>query len=199
MRVFYLAYPPEQIRPTLCGESNQFPSQTQTIRETPPGNSGNPPKRNLSQIPTGQPVNPTILQTPSAESSLAGIASHFPLPWPAYVRLLSVKNERARKFYEAEALRGGWSVPQIDSQFYERTALPWDKTPLPTQGRKARPEDHILPEGGTKDLFILEFLDLKDEYSENNIEEALTNRLEIFFSPRAEWRPLPHGQTTTAS
>ena len=31
----------------------------------------------------------------------------LPLPWSAHVRLLSVTNEQARKFYEAEALRGG--------------------------------------------------------------------------------------------
>ena len=47
-----------------------------------------------------------ILQTASAESSLAGIASRFPLPWSACVRLLSVKNLRAREFYETEALLG---------------------------------------------------------------------------------------------
>lgn len=61
-------------------------------------------------------------QTASAEFSLRDLAAYFPLPWSAYVRLLSVKNEQARKFYEAEALRGGWAVRQldrqIDSQFY---------------------------------------------------------------------------------
>jgi hypothetical protein len=33
----------------------------------------------------------------------------FPLPWSHYVRLLSVENSTARAFYEAEAVRGGWS------------------------------------------------------------------------------------------
>ncbi len=49
-------------------------------------------------------------QTPSAESLLDTIRSLFPLPWSAYVRLLSVRNERARAFYEAEALRGASST-----------------------------------------------------------------------------------------
>jgi len=31
----------------------------------------------------------------------------FTLPWSAYVRLLAVKDSSARRFYEAEALRGG--------------------------------------------------------------------------------------------
>jgi hypothetical protein len=55
------------------------------------------------------------------------VSARFPLPWSAYVRLLSVTSEQARKFYEAEALRGGWSVRQLDRQinslFYERTAF----------------------------------------------------------------------------
>ena len=72
------------------------------------------------------PARP-ILQTVSAESSLIGIASRFPLPWSAYARLSSVKNPRAREFYEEESLQGGCSVRQldrrIDSRFYERAAL----------------------------------------------------------------------------
>lgn len=42
-----------------------------------------------------------ILQTVSGESlHLAQLAKSFPLPWSAYVRLLSVKNPDARTFYE---------------------------------------------------------------------------------------------------
>lgn len=56
-----------------------------------------------------------ILQTVSERSDLSSpnlqaIAQRFPLPWSAYVRLLAVKDELARDFYETEALRGGWSV-----------------------------------------------------------------------------------------
>ena len=125
-----------------------------------------------------------IPQTASAESSLASVASRFPLPWSAYVRLLSVNNTHAREFYETEALRGGWSVRQLDrqinSQFYERTALSKNKAAMLTRGRKAWPEDRVLPEEEIKDPFVLEFLDLKDEYSESDLEEALIDRLETF-------------------
>ena len=73
-----------------------------------------------------------ILQTPSGESvALNETAKIFPLPWSAYVRLLSVKNEAARRFDETEALRCGWSVRQlnrqVNSQFYERIALSQNK------------------------------------------------------------------------
>jgi len=75
-----------------------------------------------------------ILQTASAKSTpLGDLAKQFPLPWSAYVRLLSVKSSDARTFYEEEALRSGWSVRQLDrqvaSQFYERLALSKNKRP----------------------------------------------------------------------
>lgn len=138
----------------------------------------------ILQTPSAESEDGEILQTASAESSLISITSHFPLPWSAYVRLLSVKNTRAREFYEVEALNGGWSVRELDrqinSQFYERTALSKNKAAMLTQGRKARAEDIIVPEEAIKDPFVLEFLDLKDEYSESELEEALIRCLESF-------------------
>jgi DUF1016 N-terminal domain len=59
-------------------------------------------KRNLEQMRLFY-VSWPIAQTLSAQLT----APKLPLPWSAYVRLLSVTNEQARKFYEAEALRGG--------------------------------------------------------------------------------------------
>ena len=129
-------------------------------------------------------------QTLSGTSELQSIqkvqsvASRFPLPWSAYVRLLSVKNENARRFYETEALCGGWSVRQLDrqinSQFYERTALSRNKVAMLNKGGKALPEDRVCPEEEIKDPFVLEFLGLKDEYSETDLEEALILHLESF-------------------
>jgi len=133
-----------------------------------------------------EPAVPTkalapIRQTPSAES---GPSPSFPLPWSHYARLLQVENPLARVFYEAEALRSGWSfrqlARQINSQFYERTALSRDKASMLTKGALAYPEDHVTPEDEIKDPYILEFLNLKDEYSENDIEEALIRHLETF-------------------
>jgi predicted nuclease of restriction endonuclease-like (RecB) superfamily len=124
-------------------------------------------------------------QTASAGSALSQIqVPAFPLPWSHYVALLAVKNATARSFYEAEALRGGWSVRQLDrqigSQFYERTALSRNKEAMLTKGAKARPEDMVSASEEVKDPLVLEFLNLKDEYSENELEEALLLHLEHF-------------------
>jgi hypothetical protein len=48
------------------------------------------------------------------------------------------------------------------------------------KGEKALPEDFIRPEEEIKDPFVLEFLGLRDEYSENDLEEALIRHLETF-------------------
>ena len=160
MRLFYLFFSPEQISQTPSAELVQ--AQQQMIRQTPSGKS----------------------ETPSVEFDPGQLVAAFPLPWSAYVRLLSVKNEQARKFYEIEALRGGWSVRQLDrqinSQFYERTALSKNKAAMLTKGQKTIPEDRILPEEEIKDPYVLEFLDLKDEYSETELEDALIRHLEAF-------------------
>lgn len=125
-----------------------------------------------------------ISQTVSGKLRLAELAQMFPLPWSAYVRLLSVKDDAARGFYEAECLRGGWSVRQLDrqisSQFYERTALSKNKAAMLLKGAEPRSEDAVTPNDAIKDPYVLEFLDLKDEYSESDLEAALIRRLEDF-------------------
>jgi predicted nuclease of restriction endonuclease-like (RecB) superfamily len=126
-----------------------------------------------------------IFQTPSEKSPvLPELAAKFALPWSAYVRLISVKNQEARAFYESEALRSGWSVRQLDrqiqSQFYERTALSRNKAALLKKAEIAAPGDAVTTEEAIKDPFVLEFLDLKDEYSESDLEDALIRHLTDF-------------------
>ena len=160
MRAFYLAWP----------DILQTASATSAIAATP--------DRKLHTAPA---ISETALP---AATSLAAIANRFPLPWSAYVRLLSVRHDPARQFYEAEALRGGWSVRQLDrqinSQFYERVALSRNKASMLAKGAVAKPQDLVAAEEAIKDPYVLEFLELKDEYSENQLEAALIERLETF-------------------
>lgn len=94
MRSFYQAWSIDKI------------SQTASAKLNPPRNS--------------QTASANFDETEISESlrhnavDLSYLARAFPLPWSAYVRLLSVKNELARSFYETETLRGGWSVRQLD-------------------------------------------------------------------------------------
>jgi predicted nuclease of restriction endonuclease-like (RecB) superfamily len=156
--------------------------------------------RNLAQMRSFYLAWPRgkILQTPSAKSPLLALSdgmpsqpsaiqnlgNRFPLPWSAYVRLLSLKKPEARAFYEAEAQRSGWSVRQldrqIDSQFYERIALSKNKSKMLERAEKSELSNLVSPEEAIKDPFVLEFLDLKDEYSESDLEAALIQHLADF-------------------
>lgn len=131
-----------------------------------------------------------ISQTLSAKSSidltlyLEALAHAFPLSWSHYVRLLSVEKPEARKFYEIESLQGGWSVRQLDRQastlFYERTALSKNKAKMLTTGAKPRTEDAVSVEEEIKSPYVLEFLNLRDDYAETDLEDALVRHLEAF-------------------
>ena len=125
MRLFYLSYPPSWILQTLSGKLAP------------------PPGRQILQTASGD-FDPS-----SVEVGFDDLLSAFPLPWSAYVRLLSVRNESARHFYETEALRGGWSVRQLDrqigSRFYERTALSKNRAAMLTRGQQERPKTSRFP------------------------------------------------------
>lgn len=74
----------------------------------------------------------------------------------------------------------GQSASQISSQFYERTSLSRNKTAMLKKSSKTEPGDLFTPEEEIKDPFVLEFLGLKDEYLESDLEEALILHLEAF-------------------
>jgi predicted nuclease of restriction endonuclease-like (RecB) superfamily len=151
MRAFYRAWPEPQIRQTLSGKFAHTDHRGEISS------------------------NSAALPNPSG---------WFPLPWSAYVRLLSVKREEARSFYQTEALRMGWSVRQldrqIDSQFYERFTLSKNKAAILARAEEAQNGDSMTTEEAIKDPFVLEFLDLKDEYSESDMEAALIQHLADF-------------------
>ena len=79
MRQFYQAFPVQQICQTL---SDKSPSAGKI--HTASGKSA--VQRHKKS------------QTASDKLALGDLAAQFPLPWSAYVRLLSVKKEKARKF-----------------------------------------------------------------------------------------------------
>ena len=158
MRAFYLAY--HKIVQTLSGQSYSEKSETASQKSNK-------------------------VQTLSAQSfDLAEIAKNFPLPWSHYVLLLACKDENEREFYETESLRGGWSVRQLkrqkNSQFYKRTLLSKNKAAMLEKGEKSLPDDYVSPDEEIKDPFVLEFLNLKDEYSEHDLEEAIIKHLQNF-------------------
>lgn len=124
-------------------------------------------------------------QTPSSQYEIDishTLSTKFPLSWSHYCLLMRLEEPFKREFYEAECIRGNWSVRQLDRQIqsmlYERTTLSRRKLSVIAKAHKnpiiLKPEDEI------KDPYVLEFLGLKDEYSESQLEEALIKHLEHF-------------------
>lgn len=120
-----------------------------------------------------------------AKTSRAGTAP-FPaaLGWTHYLVLMRVANTDARAFYEIEAARERWSVPQLERQIQAllferlmRSRKPSEVLALARDGHEvAKPSDVI------KDPFVLEFLDVREHAGlhEREIEQAIIDRLESF-------------------
>jgi predicted nuclease of restriction endonuclease-like (RecB) superfamily len=201
---FYLVYPsarilstlsiklPVPIGPTVSGFSKSgkmLPTLSEeshpTIRSIPPSISSGPGI--LSTVSIELEVLPTTSEnsaTASRKLTLGEVARAFPLPWSHYVLLMSARSPEARDFYHTEALRGGWSVRQLDRQinslFYERTALSKNKAAMLRKGAKPQPGDALTATEAIRNPVVLEFLNLRDEYSESDLEEALVRHLETF-------------------
>jgi len=187
-RLFYIAWVNQQ---TLSADSTTL-HQASGVSSTVSAKSEDTSEpSSISNKLAIRQTSPAIFQTASEKSAttsrkltIADLAVAFPLPWSHYVRLLSVEKAEARAFYEAEAIRGGWSVRQLDrqiaTQFYERTALSKNKTAMLKKGEKPQPGEVLTAEDEIKDPYVLEFLGLKDEYSEHDLEEALIHHLEHF-------------------
>jgi hypothetical protein len=68
----------------------------------------------------------------------------------------------------------------MDSQFYERTALSRNKAAMLRKGAKPQPGDAVSADEEIRHPLVLEFLGLRDEYSESDLEDALIRHLETF-------------------
>lgn len=186
MKAFYLAFPE-----IVQMASAQLDSGAGTLIRATASLESHDPVRPLpaEQSPhdAAPDRRPALAEGPAGRdaTTLAILARAFPLPWSHYVLLMSrARSPEALEFYHTEALRGGWTVRQlarqIDSQFYERTALSRNKAAMLKKGQVARPDDAVAPDEEVKDPLVLEFLGLEDEYSESHLEEALIRHLEGF-------------------
>lgn len=108
----------------------------------------------------------------------------FQLSWSHYQMLLRIENKEERAFYEIEATQNNWSLRelkrQFDSALYLRLALSTDKEGIKKLGQEGQVLESA--QDAVKDPYILEFLNLKEHYrySENDLENALIDKLEHF-------------------
>jgi predicted nuclease of restriction endonuclease-like (RecB) superfamily len=107
------------------------------------------------------------------------------LSWSHIKEIIYVKDELKRDFYLQMCRMERWSIRQlrekIDSMLYERTAI--SKKPdklIKHELKNLNEKDELSPDLVFRDPYILDFLGLKDTYSEKNLENAILQELEKF-------------------
>ena len=116
-------------------------------------------------------------QTPATQLFYKLSATHL-------VYLSNTKDPLKRAFYEQEAIRGCWTVKELDrqvsSQYYERMGLSNDKKAL--QRLTTKENQLLTPRDIIHNPVTLEFLGLQsqDVFTETKLESAILNHLQQF-------------------
>jgi len=102
------------------------------------------------------------------------------LSWSHFVELIKIEDELKRGFYIRICSDAHWRVrtlrERMDSMLYERTALSKQADAVIAQ-ELATPS---TPRLFLKDPYLLDFLDLKDNFTEKDLENAILAELERF-------------------
>jgi len=107
------------------------------------------------------------------------------LSWSHFMEIIYLKEPLQREFYAEMCRVERWSVRtlrnKIDGMLYERTAISRKPEVLAQKEIAALRElDQMTPDLVFRDPYILDFLGLKDTYSERDLESAILAELESF-------------------
>jgi predicted nuclease of restriction endonuclease-like (RecB) superfamily len=107
------------------------------------------------------------------------------LSWTHFLSLIYLKDTLQRDFYAEMCRIERWSTralqERIQSMLYERTALSKKPEQLIERELKAlREDDRLTPDLVFRDPYVLDFLGLRDTYSEKDLENALLREIESF-------------------
>ena len=107
------------------------------------------------------------------------------LSWTHFIALIPLKNDLQRDFYAEMCRVERWNVrtlrKKIDGMLYERTAISKKPEKLIKEDLAAlREEDRLTPDLVFRDPYFLDFLGLKDTFSEKDLETAILREMESF-------------------
>ena len=162
-RQIYEDYP--QIGKSLISGSRTTTFRKSLISALPAEAPGPPPKRQAS---------PYVQAERLIES----------LSFTHFVELIKLDDPLKRAFYEAECIRGNWSVRELKRQiatlYYERLGLSKNKKKLAAMVR--RNASPVVPAQVVRDPYVFEFLGIKSKEAmgESALEDSLVDRLQEF-------------------
>ena len=107
------------------------------------------------------------------------------LSWSHFVEIIPLKDNLQRDFYAEMCRIERWSVrtlrKKISGMLFERTAISKKPEELIKQEIVAlRQEDKLTPDLVFRDPYFLDFLGLKDTFSEKDLETAILREMESF-------------------
>ena len=107
------------------------------------------------------------------------------LSWSHFKEILPLKKPLQRDFYAEVCRLEQWSVrtlrKKIDGTLYERTAISKKPEELVKKELAAlREEDRLTPDLVFRDPYFLDFLELKDTFSEKDLESSILREMESF-------------------
>ncbi len=107
------------------------------------------------------------------------------LTWSHFVEIIAIDDPLKREFYAEMCRMEHWNVRllrnKIQNMLFERTSL--SKKPealVRKELQQLRESDQLTPGLILQDPYCLEFLGLKDTYSESDLEQAILRELEKF-------------------
>ncbi|MFC2115160.1 DUF1016 N-terminal domain-containing protein [Bacteroidota bacterium] len=146
---------------------------------------------NIYQVLSELALPESIWQSPTAKSHKGLINSGFDgvnpklllstLSFTHIIELAREEDPIKRAFYEVQAVKGNWSVTELQRQMgsllYERTGLSTNKEELMLDANKDAKQ--ITPAGIMRDPYVFEFIGLESEkkVTERRLEEALIDHL----------------------
>lgn len=96
------------------------------------------------------------------------------LSWSHFVELLPIKKDEAKLFYAQKSAEGNWGVRELRNQkekkLYERTVVANNQIPTQISGTANM----------FKDPYLLDFVNLRDDFLEKDLEEAIIANIEKF-------------------
>ncbi|MGK5091900.1 PDDEXK nuclease domain-containing protein [Deltaproteobacteria bacterium TL4] len=107
------------------------------------------------------------------------------LSWSHFVEIIKIEDDVKREFYISMCANARWSVrllrERMDNMLYERTAISKQPDALIQQELALlQQQKPVTSQLFLKDPYLLDFLDLKDNFTEKDLEDAILSELERF-------------------
>jgi predicted nuclease of restriction endonuclease-like (RecB) superfamily len=158
-----------------------YPNRLDSIRHL---SGGELALQDEKRYPPGSESEDAIILSPAGRELAKGFSPQ--LTWTHYRALMRVQDEKARAFYEKDAVECGWSKAQLERQiqtsYYQRILANRGEAGLIEPARERLPGEPIPAAMILKSPYILEFLGLPDSPSlhEKDLEAAIISNLQSF-------------------